>query len=288
MVLELSDFAAWRIDWGDKAANIAALVADLNLGLQSVVFIDDNPHERARVAEALPEVLVPEWPDDPRSYPRALRALACFDNPVRSVEDISRTQLYATERRRTELLSSVASLDDWIRQLDIVVRADALGPGNLPRACQLLNKTNQMNLATRRLTEDELITWASDPGHATWCVTVADRLGDAGLTGLVSVSVDGDEAQLVDFVLSCRVMGRRVEAAMVHLACGLARELGAGRLVATLLPTAKNDPCRRFFDESGLTHSSDDVYGWDLTQDYPPPRDLVIASPTLASAQGDG
>ena len=97
------------------------------------------------------------------------------------------------------------------------------------------------------------MAWASEPGRATWCVTVSDRLGDAGLTGLVSVAVDGDEARLVDFVLSCRVMGRRVEPAMVHLASGLARELGARRLVATFLPTAKNDPCRRFFDESGLT-----------------------------------
>ena len=85
------------------------------------------------MAEALPEVLVPEWPEDPTAYPRALRALSCFDSPVRSAEDASRTQLYVTERRRTELLSSVASLDDWIRELDIVVRADALGPGNLPR-----------------------------------------------------------------------------------------------------------------------------------------------------------
>ena len=160
----------------------------------------------------------------------------------RSDEDANRTQLYATERRRTELLSSVGSLDDWIRDLAIVVRADTLGPGNLPRAAQLLNKTNQMNLTTRRMTEDELLAWASEPGHATWCVTVADRLGDAGLTGLVSVAVDGDDARLVDFVLSCRVMGRRVEPAMLHLASTLGRELGARRLVATYAPDGEERP----------------------------------------------
>jgi FkbH-like protein len=285
MVLTLDDFAGWRINWDDKAANIVSLVAELNLGLQSVVFIDDNDHERARVAEALPEVLVPDWPDDPTSYPRALRALTCFDSPVKSDEDANRTQLYVTERRRTELLSSVGSLDDWIRELDIVVRADPLGPGNVPRASQLLNKTNQMNLTTRRLTEAEFTDWAAHAGHATWCVTVSDRLGDAGLTGLISIAVDGDQATLVDYVLSCRVMGRRVEPTMVHLACGLARELGARRLVATFVPTAKNDPCRRFFDDSGMTPTQDNRYEWDLQADYPPPRDLVIQSPITVTPQ---
>ncbi|HEY1279356.1 MAG TPA: HAD-IIIC family phosphatase [Acidimicrobiales bacterium] len=276
MVLRRDDFVAWRINWDDKAANIAALTAELNLGLQSVVFIDDNPHERERVRTALPEVLVPDWPDDPTAYPQALRSLRCFDRPATSAEDLNRTALYVTERRRDELLASVGSLDEWIRDLGVVVKADRLGSGNVARSAQLLNKTNQMNLRTRRLSEPELLQWADDEGHQTWCITVSDRLGDAGLTGIVSIAVEDDRATLVDYVLSCRVMGRRVEPAMVHIAALLATDLGARRLVAELLPTAKNDPCRRFFDSSGFTRTGEYGYEWELDAIFPAPADITI------------
>jgi FkbH-like protein len=288
MVLQPDDFVAWRINWSDKAANIADLVAELNLGLQSVVFLDDNPHERERVRAALPEVLVPELPADPASYARALLALPCFDSPTVSAEDASRTQLYAAESRRAQLRESVGSLDDWIRELDVVVSADPLGPHNLPRAAQLLNKTNQMNLSTRRLSETELTEWAGRDGNSTWCISVSDRLGDAGLTGIVSISRDDDAVTLVDYILSCRVMGRRVEQAMLHVAARLAAERPARRLVATLLPTAKNDPCRRFFDDSGLRSVGDLAYEWDLATVYPAPGDVTIELPATAPARPGG
>jgi FkbH-like protein len=279
MVLARADFAAWRIDWADKAANLEALAVDLNLGLQSFVFIDDNPHERERVRTALPEVFVPEWPDDPTQYVRALDELTCFDTTAVTAEDLQRTAMYATEARRSELRTSAASLDEWIRQLEIVVSAEPLDAANLSRAAQLLNKTNQMNLRTRRLTAGELLEWASTTGHATWCVSVSDRLGDAGLTGLVSVAVDGSSAELVDFVLSCRVMGRKVEEAMVHLACELARRGGASRLVAEHLPTAKNEPCRRFFDGGPFVRDGS-AYVVDLSNPPPAPADVTVAMPS--------
>ena len=279
MVLHRDDFVAWRINWGDKATNIAEMVAALNLGLQSVVFIDDNPHERARVREALPEVLVPEWPTDPAYYSRALLSLTCFDSPTVSAEDLARNDLYAAERGREALYESIGSLDEWIRDLEVVVVAERLRADNLPRAAQLLNKTNQMNLTTRRLTEAGLSDWASTEGHVTWCISVADRLGDAGLTGIISVSVEGDTATLVDYVLSCRVLGRRVEQAMAHLAGRCAADLSARTLVATLIPTTKNGPCKRFFDESGFRRTDEHVYEWDLGTEYPPPADVTIEAP---------
>jgi len=276
MVLRRDDFVGWRINWDDKAANIAALTADLNLGLQSVVFIDDNPHERERVRTALPEVFVPDWPDDPTAFPQALRSLRCFDRPTTSAEDLNRTALYQTDRRRDELLASVGSLDEWIRDLRVVVKSEQLGPGNVARSAQLLNKTNQMNLTTRRLSETELLHWAGDEAHQTWCFTVSDRLGDAGLTGLVSIALDGDEATLVDYVLSCRVMGRRVESAMLHVASTVAANLGCRRLVAELVPTPKNDPCRRFFEGSGLSRTDERIYEWDLGTVFPAPADITV------------
>jgi FkbH-like protein len=276
MVLKRDDFVAWRINWADKATNIAEMVAALNLGLQSVVLIDDNPHERARVREALPEVLVPEWPADPAYYSRALLSLTCFDSPTVSAEDLARTQLYATERGREALYESIGSLDEWIRDLGVVVTAERLRADNLPRAAQLLNKTNQMNLTTRRLTEAGLSEWASTEGHATWCISVADRLGDAGLTGIISVALEGDTATLVDYVLSCRVLGRRVEQAMAHLAGRFAADLSARMLVARLIPTTKNGPCKRFFDESSFRRTDENVYQWDLGSEFPPPDDVTI------------
>jgi FkbH-like protein len=279
MVLGRDDFAGWRINWADKAANIEALAVDLNLGLQSFVFIDDNPHERERVRSALPEVLVPDWPEDPTGYVRALAELTCFDTVAVTAEDLARTALYATEARRSALRTDAASLDDWIRELKIVVTAEPLGAPNLSRAAQLLNKTNQMNLRTRRLTASEFTEWAAAKGHATWCVSVSDRLGDAGLTGLVSVAVDGPDAELVDFVLSCRVMGRRVEESMVHLACEMALRGGASRLTAEYLPTAKNVPCRRFFDGGPFVHEGD-RYLVDLTEPVPAPLDVIVTVPS--------
>src|SRR6185436_7160553 len=153
--------------------NIAELATELNLGLQSVVFVDDNPVERARVREALPEVLVPDWPEDKLLCPSALLALRCFDTPGITREDAERTQLYSAERKRDALMQQVGSLDDWLKGLAIRVKVEPLGAANLARTAQLLNKTNQMNLTTRRLAEPELSEWARGPGRSLWAVTVS-------------------------------------------------------------------------------------------------------------------
>ncbi len=271
MVLREEDFVAWRINWTDKARNVADIVASLNLGLQSAVFIDDNPVERARVREALPEVLVPEWPEDKLLYPSALDELRCFDVTTISAEDAERTRLYAAERKRETALSEVGSIDAWLEKLDIRVRVEPIGAGNLGRATQLFNKTNQMNLATRRLSEKELLDWASAPGHGAFAVSVSDRYGDAGLTGIVSVAVDAGRARVVDYLLSCRVMGRKVEEAMVHVAVKAAIDAGATSFEAVLLPTKKNKPCLDFWARSGLERTAPETFRWDVSQPYPLP-----------------
>ncbi|HSV92759.1 MAG TPA: HAD-IIIC family phosphatase, partial [Desulfobacterales bacterium] len=145
MVLSVDDFAARRINWQDKAHNVLEVLGELNLGPQSAVFIDDNPAERARVRESLPEVLVPDWPRDPVHYPTALLSLACFETPSLSAEDLARSALYLSESRRAELKRAVGSTEEWLKGLAVRVRVEALGPANLQRAAQLLNKTNQMN-----------------------------------------------------------------------------------------------------------------------------------------------
>jgi FkbH-like protein len=277
MILREDDFVGWRINWTDKAQNIVDLAAELNLGLQSVVFIDDNPVERARVREALPEVYVPEWPVDKLQYPGAFAKLRCFDTPSISKEDLERTRLYAEERKRDQLQKQVGSMGDWLKSLELKVRAEPLSSANLTRAAQLLNKTNQLNLTTRRMTEAELLAWTREPNRAFWTVSVSDRFGDAGLTGLLSIEKQGDRVRIVDYVLSCRVMGRKVEETMVHMAVEAARSRSAAAVVAEYLPTAKNKPCLTFWLSSGFANSDNKEFRWDATQAYALPDPINLS-----------
>ncbi len=286
MVIKADDLAIYKINWRDKAANIAELVAELNLGMQSVVFIDDNPVERARVREALPEVFVPEWPEDKLLYTQALSELRCFDTPALSREDLERTRMYAAERNREALKKSVGSIDDWFMSLGTKVRFAPLDASNVTRTVQLLNKTNQMNLSTRRLGEPELLAWAAAPGHELWTVTVADKFGDAGLTGILGLAREGDALRIADYVLSCRVMGRRVEEAMLAAAVHRARALGAQLVRAVYLPTPKNKPCLGFFKGSGFTHDeATGVFTWPIDRAYPLPASIEALGLTLRGDQ---
>lgn len=272
MVLRAEDFAGWRINWNDKATNIAALAEELNLGLQSVVFLDDNPVERDRVRQALPEVFVPEWPKDKMLYSQALLQLRCFDSPHITQEDANRAQIYAADRQRRDLSRGVDSVDDFLRSLEIRIHVSLLDRGNLSRAAQLFNKTNQMNLSTRRLTAEELWDWANTEGHSMWTLRVVDKFGDSGLVGLVSLAQTGpDKAEIVDLILSCRVFGRRAEEAMMHVAIAHARSLGLSSISATYMETAKNKPTLTFLERSGLERNNAGRFVWEKDAVYPAP-----------------
>ena len=247
MVLRVEDFAGWRINWADKAENIAALLAELNLTPAAAVFLDNDPAERDRVRRALPEVLVPDWPADKMLYSRELWRLRCFPAVAVSAEDRSRQELYAIKRQGDALKTRCQSVDEWLASLQLVLTVEEAGPESMPRVLQLLNKTNQMNLSTRRLSAAELSAWLAGGRRELWTVRVKDRFGDSGLAGLFSLEIQDTTAQLIDFVLSCRVLGRRVEECMVRLATEQARRLGAGRLRAQCLPTPKNKPCLDFW-----------------------------------------
>src|SRR6266571_2628616 len=276
MVLRAEDFVAWKINWEDKAQNISDLVADLNLGLESVVFIDDHPTERARVRDALPQVLVPEWPEDHALFRSALLSLRCFDVPGFSGEDLARTELYAAERRRQTLRTTVGSVEEWLQSLGIRVTVEPLSPGNMARTVQLLNKTNQMNLATRRLTEAELLAWTGAASRRLWTFRVADKYGDAGLTGILGIDADGERVEITDFVLSCRVMGRKVEETMLSIAVEHARRLGLPRVIARYVPTERNRPCMQFFTKSGFRTEDPETFVWSTAEEYPAPTCVQV------------
>ena len=276
MVLKMDDFAGWRINWQDKAANIVDLMTELNLGLDSAVFIDDSPVERARVREALPQLFVPEWPADKRLYPEALLSLDCFDRPSVTEEDRQRVRMSAVERVRKESKRQVSDLEEWLATLKTTVKVEELNQGNLSRAAQLLNKTNQMNLATRRMSEADFYAWARAEGRRVWTFRVSDKFGDSGLTGILSLELAGSRGRIIDFVLSCRVIGRKIEEAMLSVAIECARSAGVREVYANYCQTPKNKPCYAFFQRSGLTYRDENTFVWDAALPYPLYRSIRL------------
>jgi len=255
---------------------VVDVLAELNLGAEAAVFIDDQAIERERVRSAVPGILVPEWPSDPSQFREALGALRCFDAPSITNEDRTRTDMAAAERSRRLAAASAANVDDWLQSLDVRVTVERLDERNLERATQLFNKTNQMNLSTRRMTAAELSAWAASPDHAVLTFRVADRFGDSGLTGLVGLEFREQEARIVDFLLSCRVMGRRVEETMLHVAMAHARTRGASVVRATVVSTPRNGPCLDFFSRSGLTADGPNTFSWNTANSYKRPRSVVV------------
>ncbi|MBF0448249.1 MAG: HAD-IIIC family phosphatase [Magnetococcales bacterium] len=274
MVLKLNDFAGWRINWNDKAVNIADLTQELNLGLQSVVFIDDNPVERARVRDEFPEVIVPEWPKNKMAYRSTLDALKCFNLPSLSAEDSGRTQMYVAERKRRQTRKSVKSLDDWLETLAVSVTIEPLDVSNQQRCTQLLNKTNQMNLTTRRLTEEQLVEWSQGSGRIIHLFSVSDKFGDSGLTGIASMEITNGIATVVDFILSCRVMGKKIEHTMTAQLLETAKKAGAKRMIVNYIKTAKNAPCLAFWKQSGFENAKHHVnrFEWNIAHPYQSPK----------------
>jgi FkbH-like protein len=204
------------------------------------------------VRDELPEVVVIDLPSDPIDYARALREAPVFERLALSEEDRRRGLLYAAERQRAELERTVASREDFYRSLDQRAEIARLNPLTLARVAQLTQKTNQFNLTTRRYTEQQLTAMAGCPGWFVWSMRVRDRYADNGLVGVAVLRVEGETAEIDTFLLSCRVIGRTVETALLAHVAARAREAGAQRLQGWFLPTKKNAPARDFYSSHGF------------------------------------
>lgn len=278
MVLGMEDFVAYRINWEDKARNISEILRELNLGAQSAVFLDDNPVERSRVSDAIPEIFVPPLPSNKLLYKSFLLNLGCFDTASVTDEDLNRTKLYLAEKERENLKSNLGSVDDWLKSLKTTVKIDELNKSNLQRTVQLLNKTNQMNLSTRRMSESELLEWLDSGRRKMWVFTVADKFSESGLTGITSIEVNGKTGQITDFILSCRVMGRNIEELMVHKAVEFAVAERLENLSAKFLPTPKNKPCFDFWlNRSKFNYNEDDnTFSYNPGNGYEKPVHVTV------------
>jgi FkbH-like protein len=193
--------------------------------------------------------------------------------------------MYVQERARRGSLDVASSPEEWLASLGVHVRVDPLSASNIKRVVQLLNKTNQLNLRTRRCTEKELTQWLEGGNNRDLVtVTVADRFGDVGLTGIVSWEQIGATLEIVDYVLSCRAMGRQVEQLMVHVAVEAASRAKCERVVAKLIPTAKNRPCLDFWQNSGFSDDGQNVFQWTTDRLYPKPAFIALEGNVASAA----
>ena len=266
MALKLSDVAVFQANWLDKPSNLEAIAASLNIGLDALVLLDDNPAERAQVRAALPSVAVPELPADPAWYAWTLGEAGYFEAVGFSNEDRLRAATYATDAHRAGVRATARDLGDYLSSLDMRLTAAPFDAAGRTRIAQLINKTNQFNLTTRRYSEAQVAAMEADPSAITLQIRLADRFGELGMIGVVIArvgeGVDGVREAAVDsWLMSCRVLGRKVEEAMLQLLRERALAAGAHRIAAHYRPTPKNAMVRDLLDRLGFTLLAEDACG---------------------------
>jgi FkbH-like protein len=273
MLLRPHHLAAARINWNPKTQSLREIAGELNIGLDSLVFLDDNPVEREQVRQALPEVTVIDLPQDPMEYARALRGCAVLERVSVSAEDRVRGRYYADQRLRTELQQSVASVEDYLRSLGTELTMAEVARANVTRVAQLTQKTNQFNLTTRRYTEAQVAAMAADPLVRVYEASVSDRFGDNGLVGVAITREVGATCEIDTLLMSCRVIGRTVETAMLAEIARDAGSRGSERIQGWFLPSPKNAPASDFYRRHGFVLAAEREDGalWELDLRAAPP-----------------
>lgn len=250
MVLKKEHFAAYRINWTDKATNIKELADELNIGLDSFVFVDDNPTERELIKQMLPMVSVPDFPAQPYELPVFFKKLVEDYFKVYSItdEDKKKTEQYKANAARAQAQHSFTDFGAFLESLNIQIGIEAANEFNIPRIAQMTQKTNQFNLTTKRYTDADVKGFL-EQGWKIWCISVADKFGDNGITGCVMVTPQGE---FDTFLLSCRILGKGIEVAFVKKVLAMLMEASMTTIKADYQPTAKNAQVAEFYDKIGF------------------------------------
>jgi FkbH-like protein len=272
MLLRRPDIAAFLANWDDKTENLKAIAARLNIGLDSLVFVDDNPVERARIRHSLPMVAVPELPEDIAQYVRCIADAGYFEAVAFTPEDRDRARQYVENAERETLFGAAQSIDEFLRELKMSVVFGPFTAVDHDRIVQLINKTNQFNTTTRRYTSEEINHFTSLPSALTLQFRLLDRIGDNGLVSTMILRPtpdDEDVLKIENWVMSCRVFGRQLEFAAMNIAVEAARKRGVRALVADYIPTSKNHVISAIYPSLGFTEvhqvtSSNGVTRWYL------------------------
>jgi FkbH-like protein len=270
MRLRLSDIAAFAANWEPKPANVEALARTLGLGLEAIVFVDDNPAEREAVRRALPQVEVPELPADPAGYVRALSDTLLFEAATVTGDDLRRAESYRARAVAAQERERAGSLDAFLAGLEMEAVIEPFDELNLARVAQLVAKTNQFNLTTRRHPPEAIRTFMEDDECVTLYLRLRDHLADHGLVGVLIARRDGDALAVDTWLLSCRVIGRTAEDAMLRRLCELALERGCATVRGTYVPTARNAVVAGLYERLGFAPAGRDgdatVWTYDITE----------------------
>ncbi len=267
MVLRHSDIAAFVANWDDKVENLKIIANRLNIGIDSLVFVDDNPVERARVRQSLPTVAVPELPDDAAHYVRCLAESGYFEAIAFTPEDRHRAEQYAANAERDALLRSAQSMDGFLCGLKMSVIFGPFTVVDHARIVQLINKTNQFNTTTRRYTSEEIANLINLPSALTLQFRLLDRIGDNGLVSTMILRPASDDEgvlEIENWVMSCRVFGRQLELEAMNIAVEAARRRSAKALVADYIATPKNDVISTLYPSLGFAAVNGSATRWFL------------------------
>lgn len=258
MILREEHFASLKINWTDKVSNMKEIADEINIGMDSIAFFDDDPVNREYMQVNLPEVLTVNLPHDPSEFVNILQNMNEFSVLNITHEDQQRGKMYAEQRKRSELEKSVPNLENFLKQLDLKVSIKNANEFTIPRISQLTLKTNQFNLTTKRYQENDIRKLSEDKNYLVRCAQVQDKFGDNGITAVFIVKKENQKEWVIDtFLLSCRVMGREVERGILSHIVNEAKNNHVEKIRAQFLPTAKNKPIEDFLPNCGFKKDND-------------------------------
>ena len=271
MLLREEHIAVFQANWSDKASNIRAISEALSLGLESIVFLDDNPAERKQVRDELPEVAVPELPSDPALYVSILLAAGYFESINFSEEDRNRAGLYQANAKRVQILNQSSDMNSYLKSLDMEISFRPFDKTNQQRIFQLISKSNQFNLTTKRYNLSDLSRFEADDNYFTRQIRLKDIFGDNGMICVIICKKDKDAWEIDTWLMSCRVLERQVEVACLHDIVANALSGRAKKLIGRFLPTPRNGIVKEHYQKLGFNKVSEGLEGevWELDiQDF--------------------
>jgi len=271
MILRRKHFTAYRTNWNDKASNMRELADELNLGTDSFVFVDDSPFEQELIRNSFPEIAVVPI--------ERLSVYAGFSSEDITEEDKNRSQMYKDEKKRYELKTASLDVDDYLKTLELKVKIKEMSEETIPRASQLTQKTNQFNLTTRRYSEDDIRDFIKK-GWKLYTLEASDKFGDYGLVGVVILEPKDNVLRIDTFLLSCRILGRKVEEVFFGFILANAKKENISIIVGEFIPTQKNKPSEKFLTDIGFKETSKNdkafIYEYNVVNDFKIPNFIEL------------
>jgi len=269
MPLSIEDFVTIKTNWNPKVQSLQEIAQELDINLDSLVFLDDNPVEREMVRSELPQVYTPEFPKNSSEYASFLRQLYVFEKNVYTLEDTKKTKIYKEQVERVTLQKSSNSLEDFWKNLEMQLVIKENDKDNIARLAQLTQKTNQFNVTTKRYSESDIEKFMADENISVFSWSLIDKFGDNGIVGLMVVKISGEDA-LVDVLLqSCRIIGRTVEQVVISVVAENMQDKGVKKIQGEYIATPKNIVVKDLFKNLGFSKESEGTFTLNIADDIP-------------------